>query len=44
MAQTTDGKKRVYVREYTTSKGVTVPTHYRTPPCACPPPPPRPRR
>jgi hypothetical protein len=32
MAQTNDGKKRVYVHGHNRG-GSNVPTHYRTPPC-----------
>ena len=33
MAQTNDGKKRVYVHPHTRRDGSKVGPHYRTPPC-----------
>jgi hypothetical protein len=36
MAQTDDGKKRVFVNGYRTDDGRRVPDHYRTPPCPVP--------
>lgn len=32
MAQTKDGKKKVYVKPYTTKEGTKVPAHYRSTP------------
>lgn len=33
MAQTQDGKKRVFVHGHARKDGSKVPAHYRTPPC-----------
>jgi hypothetical protein len=38
MAQTDDGKKRVYVRPHDKKDGTKIAPHYRTPPCPTPPP------
>lgn len=43
MAQTEDGKKRVYVHEHTKGDGTKVPTHYRSTPDHCKPCPPAPK-
>ena len=38
MAETKEGKERVYVHPYVTKNGTKVGPHYRTPPCPpCPP-------
>ena len=36
MAQTKNGKKRVYVHPHGKADGTQVPPHYRTPPCPAP--------
>lgn len=36
MAETNDGRKRVYVHPHKKADGTKVPPHYRTPPCPGP--------